>query len=147
SPSPELSPPPELLSLSALSFPPPHATRITLSIKTKVNSKDHFFQFMLYEPSLFYLQIQTSICIFYYTYFCVHFHTIFKVRKFKHISLICILFLCLYFFISYIILKTLFASVYIVCRLNYHTIIFSRNAIKFFCFFIPKFRRTFRKKS
>src|SRR5699024_1677619 len=78
SPSPELSPPPELLSLSALSFPPPHATRITLSIKTKVNSKDHFFQFMLYEPSLFYLQIQTIICIFYYTYFCVHFHTILK---------------------------------------------------------------------
>src|SRR5699024_1358595 len=91
SPSPELSPPPELLSLSALSFPPPHATRITLSIKTKVNSKDHFFQFMLYEPSLFYLQIQTCICIFYYTYFCVHFHTIFKVRIFKHISLVCIL--------------------------------------------------------
>src|SRR5699024_6204886 len=83
-------PPPELLSLSALSFPPPHATRITLSITTKVNSTDHFFQFMLYEPSLFYLQIQTSICLFYYTYFCVHFHTIFTDRQFKLISLICI---------------------------------------------------------
>src|SRR5699024_5476441 len=91
SPSPELSPPPELLSLSALSFPPPHATRITLSIKTKVNSKDHFFQFMLYEPSLFYLLIQTSICILYYSYFCVHFHTLFIVLKFNHISFICIL--------------------------------------------------------
>ena len=44
------------------------------------------------------------------------------------------LFVFQYFFISYIFLKTRLASVYIVCRLNYHTIIFSRNAIKFFVF-------------
>src|SRR5699024_973432 len=91
SPSPELSPPPELLSLSALSFPPPHATRIKLSIKTKVNSNDHFFQFMLYELSLFYLQIQTSFFIFYYTYLCVHLLTIFKFWLYTHISLVYIL--------------------------------------------------------
>src|SRR5699024_587676 len=143
SPSPELSPPPELLSLSALSFPPPHATRITLSIKTKVNSKDHFFQFMLYEPSLFYLQIQTSICIFYYTYFCVHFHTIFKVRKFKHISLVCIL----VFFHQLYIFENLSLQAFTLLVDSIITQLYLVEMLLNFLFFIPKFRRTIRKKS